>query len=71
MRLGRIFVLQHMVNHMEEVLVVIIDGCPPRIPISEADMQVELDRRRPGQSRITTPRKETDTCRILSGVNSG
>ncbi|KAL5710077.1 chorismate synthase [Ranunculus cassubicifolius] len=48
----------------------IIDGCPPRIPISEADMQVELDRRRPGQSRITTPRKETDTCRILSGVNS-
>ncbi|KAF8397675.1 hypothetical protein HHK36_016596 [Tetracentron sinense] len=45
-----------------------IDGCPPRIPISEADMQVDLDRRRPGQSRITTPRKETDTCRIYSGI---
>ncbi|KAL5726369.1 chorismate synthase [Ranunculus cassubicifolius] len=66
MRLGRIFV----VNHMEEVLVVLLMDAPPRIPISEADMQVELDRRRPGQSRITTPRKETDTCRILSGVNS-
>lgn len=46
----------------------VIDGCPPRLPLSEADMQVDLDRRRPGQSRITTPRKETDTCRILSGV---
>ncbi|KAI5648707.1 hypothetical protein M9H77_34712 [Catharanthus roseus] len=49
----------------------IIDGCPPRIPLSESDMQVDLDRRRPGQSRITTPRKETDTCRISSGVADG
>ncbi|XP_077252926.1 chorismate synthase, chloroplastic-like [Tasmannia lanceolata] len=49
----------------------VIDGCPPRIPISEAELQIDLDRRRPGQSRITTPRKETDTCRILSGVSEG
>ncbi|KAK2971658.1 hypothetical protein RJ640_010899 [Escallonia rubra] len=49
----------------------VIDGCPSRIPLSEADMQVELDRRRPGQSRITTPRKETDTCHISSGVADG
>ncbi|KAJ1379522.1 Chorismate synthase [Sesbania bispinosa] len=49
----------------------VIDGCPPGIPLSEADMQVDLDRRRPGQSRITTPRKETDTCKILSGVSEG
>ncbi|KAJ4720807.1 Chorismate synthase [Melia azedarach] len=49
----------------------IIDGCPPRIPLSEADMQFDLDRRRPGQSRITTPRKETDTCKITSGVYEG
>ncbi|KAJ7558315.1 hypothetical protein O6H91_04G033000 [Diphasiastrum complanatum] len=49
----------------------IIDGCPPRLPLSESDMQVELDRRRPGQSRITTPRKESDTCKILSGVGQG
>ncbi|KAK8446317.1 hypothetical protein SEVIR_9G469600v4 [Setaria viridis] len=49
----------------------VISGCPPRIPLTEADMQVELDRRRPGQSRITTPRKETDTCKILSGTHEG
>ncbi|URD77950.1 Chorismate synthase [Musa troglodytarum] len=49
----------------------IISGCPPRIPLSEEDLQFELDRRRPGQSRITTPRKETDTCRILSGLYEG
>ncbi|KAG4148631.1 hypothetical protein ERO13_D05G297025v2 [Gossypium hirsutum] len=49
----------------------IVDGCPPRIPLSEADLQVDLDRRRPGQSRITTPRKETDTCRLYSGVSEG
>ncbi|KAF5749751.1 hypothetical protein HS088_TW03G00076 [Tripterygium wilfordii] len=49
----------------------IIDGCPPRLPLSKDDLQVDLDRRRPGQSRITTPRKETDTCRIDSGVSEG
>ncbi|KAG8480501.1 hypothetical protein CXB51_024646 [Gossypium anomalum] len=79
----------------------IVDGCPPRIPLSEADLQGDLDRRkgscilvvalcgscslhidlvvvlsryfcrRPGQSRVTTPRKETDTCRIYSGVSEG
>uniref|UniRef100_A0A6V7QV64 Chorismate synthase n=1 Tax=Ananas comosus var. bracteatus TaxID=296719 RepID=A0A6V7QV64_ANACO len=48
-----------------------ISGCPPRLPLSEADLQFELDRRRPGQSRITTPRKETDTCKILSGISEG
>jgi len=50
---------------------VVIDGCPPRVPLSEADVQVELDRRRPGQSDIVTPRKEPDTCKILSGVFQG
>ncbi|KAF9605366.1 hypothetical protein IFM89_016919 [Coptis chinensis] len=49
----------------------VIDGCPPRVPLCEADMQADLDRRRPGQSRITTPRKETDTCKIYSGVVDG
>lgn len=48
-----------------------IDGCPPRLALTEADMQKDLDRRRPGQSRITTPRKETDTCRIYSGTAEG
>ncbi len=50
---------------------VVIDGCPPMLSISEAEIQVELDRRRPGQSRITTPRKEADTCEIVSGVFQG
>jgi len=50
---------------------VVIDGCPPRLEISQDEIQFELDRRRPGQSKITTPRKETDTCEILSGVFEG
>lgn len=50
---------------------VVIDGCPPQLEISAAEIQFELDRRRPGQSKITTPRKETDTCEILSGVFEG
>jgi chorismate synthase len=50
---------------------VVIDGCPPRLPLSEADLQPDLDRRRPGQSDIVTPRKEEDTCKILSGVFRG
>ena len=50
---------------------VVIDGCPPQLEISAAEIQIELDRRRPGQSKITTPRKEADTCEILSGVFEG
>jgi chorismate synthase len=46
----------------------VVDGCPPRIPLTEADIQAELDRRRPGQSRFTTQRREPDTVKILSGV---
>ena len=50
---------------------VIIDGCPPRIPVTQAQIQHQLDRRRPGQSEIVTPRKEADTAEILSGVQDG
>ena len=50
---------------------VVIDGCPPRIEICEAEVQRELDRRRPGQSKLTTQRKEEDRCEILSGVFQG
>ena len=50
---------------------VVIDGCPPRLALSEQDIQPDLDRRRPGQSDIVTPRKEEDACRILSGVFQG
>lgn len=50
---------------------VIIDGCPPNLAITEADIQQELDRRKPGQSEITTPRKEQDLIHVLSGVFEG
>ena len=49
----------------------IVDGCPPGIPLTEADLQHDLDRRRPGQSRHTTQRREPDQVRILSGVFDG
>ncbi len=50
---------------------VVIDGCPARVPLTVADIQQELDRRRPGQSDIVTPRKEEDSVEILSGVLDG
>jgi chorismate synthase len=50
---------------------VVVDGCPPRLELTEADIQPDLDRRRPGQSKIVTPRKEFDTVRILSGTFEG
>ena len=50
---------------------VVIDGCPPRVELTEADIQPDLDRRRPGQSSIVTPRQESDTVQILSGTFEG
>tara|TARA_B100000579_G_scaffold275235_1_gene227433 strand:- start:1299 stop:2381 length:1083 start_codon:yes stop_codon:yes gene_type:complete len=49
----------------------VIDGCPPNINIKESDIQIELDKRRPGQSKFTTQRKEDDKVKILSGVFEG
>ena len=50
---------------------VIVDGCPPNLPLTEADVQPQLDRRRPGQSIVTTDRKEQDAVTILSGTENG
>jgi chorismate synthase len=50
---------------------VVVDGCPPLLALNEADIQPDLDRRRPGQSKIVTPRKESDTVQILSGTFEG
>jgi chorismate synthase len=50
---------------------VVLDGCPPRLPLSSDEVQRDLDRRRPGQSRLTTPRQEEDRVEILSGVFEG
>ena len=49
----------------------VVDGCPPGMPLDEADLQRDLDRRRPGQSKYTTQRREPDQVRILSGVFEG
>ena len=49
----------------------VIDGCPPNIPLSEKDIQTDMDRRRPGQSKFTTQRKEPDKAIIFSGVFEG
>src|SRR5215471_440802 len=50
---------------------VVVDGCPPRLPLTLAEIQRDLDRRRPGQSSITTPRDEPDRAEILSGLFEG
>jgi len=50
---------------------VIVDGCPPNLKLTEADIQPDLDRRRPGQSKIVTPRREPDVVQILSGTFKG
>jgi chorismate synthase len=49
----------------------VIDGLPPQLPLSESDLQGQLDRRRPGQSAVTTTRAESDTVVILSGTERG
>jgi chorismate synthase len=49
----------------------VVDGCPPNISIKEQDIQIELDKRKPGQSKFTTQRKEDDKVQILSGVFEG
>jgi chorismate synthase len=50
---------------------VIVDGCPPGLALTEADVQIQLDRRKPGQSSITTPRSEQDEIHIMSGISEG
>lgn len=68
---GELFRISTFGESHGEAIGVIIDGCPPNIPIDEAFIQSELDKRRPGQSKITTQRKESDTAKILSGVFEG
>ncbi|MGB1725536.1 MAG: chorismate synthase, partial [Limisphaerales bacterium] len=50
---------------------VVLDGCPPQLELDESDIQPDLDRRRPGQSKIVTPRDEADRVSILSGTFEG
>ena len=69
--LGRLFRITTFGESHGPAVGVVIDGCPPRLAIEVQDIQRELDRRRPGQSRLTTQRKEGDEVEILSGLNEG
>ncbi|MFC0269207.1 chorismate synthase [Kushneria aurantia] len=68
---GKLFTLTTFGESHGPALGAIVDGCPPGLELSEADLQRDLDRRRPGSSRYTTQRREADEVRILSGVFEG
>jgi len=68
---GRSFVVTSFGESHGPAIGGIVDGCPPGLPLSEADLQHDLDRRAPGKSRHTTQRRESDQVRILSGVFEG
>ncbi|WP_150465299.1 chorismate synthase [Francisella sp. SYW-2] len=68
---GKIFTVTTCGESHGDSLAAIIDGCPSNIPLCEADIQFELDRRKPGQSKFTTQRKEPDEVKIISGVFEG
>jgi chorismate synthase len=68
---GKAFVITTWGESHGQAVGVVIDGCPPGLELSEVDVQKELDRRRPGQSTVSTPRKEEDKVEILSGVFQG
>ena len=68
---GKIFKISTFGESHGKAIGVIIDGCPSGVEINEKDIQIELDRRKPGQSKITTQRKENDSVEILSGVFNG
>jgi chorismate synthase len=69
--IGKLFAVTTFGESHGPALGGVVDGCPPGVALSEADMQVDLERRRPGKSRHTTQRKEPDEVRILSGVFEG
>ena len=68
---GKLFTVTTFGESHGPALGAVVDGCPPGLPLSEADLQSDLDRRRPGTSRHTTQRREPDQVRILSGVFEG
>ena len=69
--LGKLFTVTSFGESHGPALGCIVDGCPPGMALSEADLQADLDRRKPGSSRFTTQRKEGDQVKILSGVFEG
>ncbi|MDG2251884.1 MAG: chorismate synthase [Gammaproteobacteria bacterium] len=68
---GKLFSVTSFGESHGPALGCVVDGCPPGLELTEADMQIDLDRRKPGQSRFTTQRREDDAVKILSGVFEG
>src|SRR3989338_9094848 len=68
---GQLFRITNWGESHGKAIGVVIDGCPPLLELNEEDIQADLNRRLPGQSEITTPRKEDDRVEILSGVSGG
>lgn len=68
---GKLFTVTTFGESHGPALGCIVDGCPPGMALCEEDLQGDLDRRKPGQSRYTTQRREDDRVRILSGVFEG
>jgi len=68
---GKLFCITTWGESHGDGIGVVVDGCPPRLELNEADIQPDLDRRRPGQSKIVSPRKESDKVQILSGTFEG
>ena len=68
---GNLFAVTNFGESHGPAIGCVIDGCPPGMSLSEADIQTDLDRRRPGTSRFVTQRKELDAVEILSGVYQG
>ena len=68
---GNIFSITTFGESHGEGLGVVVDGCPAGVELTEEDVQALLNRRKPGQSKFTTPRKEADAVKILSGVFEG
>ena len=68
---GKLFTVTSFGESHGPALGCIVDGCPPGLPLNEADLQADLDRRKPGQSRFTTQRQEADQVKILSGIFEG
>ena len=68
---GRIFRFSTWGESHGPAIGAVVDGCPPGLALTEADIQPRLDKRRPGASRFTTQRREPDAVRILSGVFEG
>lgn len=69
--IGKYFVVTNFGESHGPAIGCVIDGCPPGMPLAQADIQVDLDRRRPGQSKFVTQRNEADAVQILSGVYDG